>query len=58
MFRIVTGVIILIPSSLNVVTRAQAVVYCTYSVYPEENEAVVKKALEFQDHGTKVQSYR
>ncbi|XP_060003290.1 putative methyltransferase NSUN7 [Lagenorhynchus albirostris] len=39
-------------------TRAQAVVYCTYSVYPEENEAVVKKALEFQDHGTKVQSYR
>ncbi|XP_007178849.2 putative methyltransferase NSUN7 [Balaenoptera acutorostrata] len=39
-------------------TRAQAVVYCTCSVYPEENEAVVKKALEFQDHGTKVQSYR
>uniref|UniRef100_A0A8C0CMF2 NOP2/Sun RNA methyltransferase family member 7 n=1 Tax=Balaenoptera musculus TaxID=9771 RepID=A0A8C0CMF2_BALMU len=38
-------------------TRAQAVVYCTCSVYPEENEAVVKKALEFQDHGTKVQSY-
>ncbi|XP_028347831.1 putative methyltransferase NSUN7 isoform X1 [Physeter macrocephalus] len=39
-------------------TRAQAVVYCTCSVYPEENEAVVKKALEFQDHGTKIQSYR
>ncbi|KAB0395364.1 hypothetical protein E2I00_012150 [Balaenoptera physalus] len=39
-------------------TRAQAVVYCTCSVYPEENEGVVKKALEFQDHGTKVQSYR
>ncbi|XP_059779139.1 putative methyltransferase NSUN7 isoform X2 [Balaenoptera ricei] len=39
-------------------TRAQAVVYCTCSVYPEENEAVVKKALEFQDHGPKVQSYR
>ncbi|XP_066892317.1 putative methyltransferase NSUN7 isoform X2 [Kogia breviceps] len=39
-------------------TRAQAVVYCTCSVYPEENETVVKKALEFQDHGTKVQSYR
>ncbi|XP_057584293.1 putative methyltransferase NSUN7 [Hippopotamus amphibius kiboko] len=39
-------------------TRAQAVVYCTCSVYPEENEAVVKKALEFQDHGIKVQPYR
>ncbi|XP_066243111.1 putative methyltransferase NSUN7 [Saccopteryx leptura] len=38
--------------------KAQAVVYCTCSVYPEENEAVVKKALEFQDHGTKVQPYR
>ncbi|KAL2780169.1 putative methyltransferase NSUN7 isoform 1 [Daubentonia madagascariensis] len=39
-------------------TRAQAVVYCTCSVYPEENEAVVKKALEFQDLGNKVQPYR
>ncbi|KAB1281847.1 putative methyltransferase NSUN7 [Camelus dromedarius] len=39
-------------------TRAQAIVYCTCSVYPEENEAVVKKALEFQDHGIKVQPYR
>ncbi|XP_059528738.1 putative methyltransferase NSUN7 isoform X2 [Myotis daubentonii] len=39
-------------------TKAQAVVYCTCSVYPEENEAVVKKALEFQDHGTKIQPYR
>lgn len=39
-------------------TKAQAVVYCTCSVYPEENEAVVKKALEFQDRGTKVQPYR
>ncbi|KAM9699484.1 putative methyltransferase NSUN7 isoform 1-T1 [Dama dama] len=39
-------------------TRAQAIVYCTCSVYPEENEAIVKKALEFQDHGTKVQPYR
>uniref|UniRef100_A0A8C3X3M8 NOP2/Sun RNA methyltransferase family member 7 n=1 Tax=Catagonus wagneri TaxID=51154 RepID=A0A8C3X3M8_9CETA len=38
-------------------TRAQAVVYCTCSVYPEENEAVVKKALEFQDYGSKVQPY-
>ncbi|KAB0344267.1 hypothetical protein FD754_021193 [Muntiacus muntjak] len=39
-------------------TRAQAIVYCTCSVYPEENEAIVKKALEFQDHGNKVQPYR
>uniref|UniRef100_A0A8D1Z0X3 SAM-dependent MTase RsmB/NOP-type domain-containing protein n=1 Tax=Sus scrofa TaxID=9823 RepID=A0A8D1Z0X3_PIG len=38
-------------------TRAQAVVYCTCSVYPEENETVVKKALEFQDPGSKVQPY-
>uniref|UniRef100_A0A2K6EJN2 NOP2/Sun RNA methyltransferase family member 7 n=1 Tax=Propithecus coquereli TaxID=379532 RepID=A0A2K6EJN2_PROCO len=38
-------------------TKAQAVVYCTCSVYPEENEAVVKKALEFQDLGNKVQPY-
>uniref|UniRef100_A0A2K6RW18 NOP2/Sun RNA methyltransferase family member 7 n=1 Tax=Rhinopithecus roxellana TaxID=61622 RepID=A0A2K6RW18_RHIRO len=39
-------------------TKAQAVVYCTCSVCPEENEAVVKKALEFQDLGNKVQPYR
>ncbi|XP_029788051.1 putative methyltransferase NSUN7 isoform X2 [Suricata suricatta] len=39
-------------------TKAQAVVYCTCSVYPEENEGVVKKALEFQDHGIKAQPYR
>lgn len=52
------GVLLLITSSLNAVTKAQAVVYCTCSVYPEENEAVVKKALECQDHGTKVQPYR
>ncbi|XP_054438060.1 putative methyltransferase NSUN7 isoform X1 [Pteronotus mesoamericanus] len=38
-------------------TKAQAVVYCTCSVYPEENEAVVKKALELQDLATKVQPY-
>lgn len=48
----------LITSSLNIVTKAQAIVYCTCSVYPEENESVVKKALEFQDHGTKIQPYR
>ncbi|XP_058285977.1 putative methyltransferase NSUN7 isoform X2 [Hylobates moloch] len=40
------------------VTKAQAVVYCTCSVCPEENEAVVKKALEFQDLGNKGQPYR
>nr|XP_055102424.1 putative methyltransferase NSUN7 isoform X3 [Symphalangus syndactylus] len=39
-------------------TKAQAVVYCTCSVCPEENEAVVKKALEFQDLGNKGQPYR
>ncbi|XP_060044168.1 putative methyltransferase NSUN7 isoform X2 [Erinaceus europaeus] len=40
------------------VTKAQAVVYCTCSVYPEENETVVKKALEFQELGVKIQPYR
>ncbi|XP_054342419.1 putative methyltransferase NSUN7 isoform X2 [Pongo pygmaeus] len=40
------------------VTKAQAVVYCTCSVCPEENEAVVEKALEFQDLGNKGQPYR
>ncbi|XP_063579449.1 putative methyltransferase NSUN7 isoform X2 [Pongo abelii] len=39
-------------------TKAQAVVYCTCSVCPEENEAVVEKALEFQDLGNKGQPYR
>ncbi|XP_069869276.1 putative methyltransferase NSUN7 [Dipodomys merriami] len=39
-------------------TKAQAVVYCTCSVYPQENEVVVKKALEFQDQGIKIQPYR
>ncbi|XP_058155442.1 putative methyltransferase NSUN7 [Dasypus novemcinctus] len=39
-------------------TKAQAIVYCTYSVYPQENETVVNKALEFQDLGIKVQPYR
>ncbi|XP_051054291.1 putative methyltransferase NSUN7 isoform X1 [Phodopus roborovskii] len=38
--------------------KAQAVVYCTCSVYTEENEAVVKKALECQNQGVKVQPYR
>ncbi|PNJ30896.1 NSUN7 isoform 4 [Pongo abelii] len=40
------------------ITKAQAVVYCTCSVCPEENEAVVEKALEFQDLGNKGQPYR
>ncbi|XP_055981502.1 putative methyltransferase NSUN7 [Sorex fumeus] len=39
-------------------TKAQAVIYCTCSVYPEENEAIVKRALELQDVGIKVQPYR
>ncbi|XP_004642708.1 putative methyltransferase NSUN7 [Octodon degus] len=39
-------------------TKAQAVVYCTCSIYPEENEAVIKKVLQFQDPGVKVQPYR
>ncbi|XP_051021081.1 putative methyltransferase NSUN7 [Acomys russatus] len=38
--------------------KAQAVVYCTCSVYTEENEAVVRKALECQSQGIKVQPYR
>lgn len=58
LFRIVNGVIIIINYTSFIVTKAQAVVYCTCSVYPEENEAVVKKALEFQDLGIKVQPYR
>ncbi|KAG8516531.1 putative methyltransferase NSUN7 [Galemys pyrenaicus] len=41
-----------------IIARTQAIVYCTCSVCPEENEAVVKKALEFQDLGLKVQPYR
>ncbi|KAK1175326.1 putative methyltransferase NSUN7 isoform X1 [Acipenser oxyrinchus oxyrinchus] len=38
--------------------KVQAVVYCTCSVYPEENEDVVKKALEYKLEGNKVQPYR
>ncbi|XP_072476681.1 putative methyltransferase NSUN7 isoform X4 [Notamacropus eugenii] len=38
--------------------KAQAIVYCTCSVYPEENEVVVKKALELGVEGNnKVQPY-
>ncbi|XP_028939276.2 putative methyltransferase NSUN7 isoform X2 [Ornithorhynchus anatinus] len=38
--------------------KAQAIVYCTCSVYPEENEVVIKKALEFRAEGSKIQPYR
>ncbi|MBN3271831.1 NSUN7 methyltransferase, partial [Polyodon spathula] len=38
--------------------KVQAVVYCTSSIYPEENENVVKKALEHKVEGNQVQPYR
>ncbi|KFQ41901.1 Putative methyltransferase NSUN7, partial [Nestor notabilis] len=38
--------------------EVQAIVYCTCSIYPEENERVVKKALESGVEGDKVQPYR
>ncbi|XP_032773045.1 putative methyltransferase NSUN7 [Rattus rattus] len=38
--------------------KAQAIVYCTCSVSEEENEDVVKKALEFQSPALKLQPYR
>ncbi|XP_009947223.1 PREDICTED: putative methyltransferase NSUN7, partial [Leptosomus discolor] len=38
--------------------KVQAIVYCTCSIYPEENELVVKKALESGVKGSKVQPYR
>ncbi|NXV77533.1 NSUN5 methyltransferase, partial [Atlantisia rogersi] len=38
--------------------NVQAIVYCTCSVYPEENELVVKKALESGAEGDKLQRYR
>ncbi|XP_061235810.1 putative methyltransferase NSUN7 isoform X2 [Neopsephotus bourkii] len=40
------------------VKEVQAIVYCTCSVYPEENEGVVKKALESEVEGDKIQPYR
>uniref|UniRef100_A0A8C2LYX4 NOL1/NOP2/Sun domain family, member 7 n=1 Tax=Cricetulus griseus TaxID=10029 RepID=A0A8C2LYX4_CRIGR len=42
----------------NEVAKAQAIVYCTCSVYAEENENVVMKALESQTQGIKIQPYR
>lgn len=41
-----------------VVKKVQGIVYCTCSVYPEENELVVKKALESGVEGDKVRPYR
>ncbi|KAM7112252.1 putative methyltransferase NSUN7 [Ciconia maguari] len=38
--------------------KVQAIVYCTCSVYPEENELVVEKALQSGVEGNKVQPYR
>ncbi|XP_068870335.1 putative methyltransferase NSUN7 [Aphelocoma coerulescens] len=38
--------------------KVQAIVYCTCSVYPEENELVVKKALESGVEGDKARQYR
>ncbi|XP_069712246.1 putative methyltransferase NSUN7 isoform X2 [Phaenicophaeus curvirostris] len=38
--------------------KVQAIVYCTCSIYPEENELVVKKALESGVEGDKIQPYR
>ncbi|NXH50095.1 NSUN5 methyltransferase, partial [Dicaeum eximium] len=38
--------------------KLQAIVYCTCSVYPEENELVVKKALESGVEGEKGRPYR
>uniref|UniRef100_A0A8C6ZQL5 NOP2/Sun RNA methyltransferase family member 7 n=1 Tax=Nothoprocta perdicaria TaxID=30464 RepID=A0A8C6ZQL5_NOTPE len=38
--------------------KVQAIVYCTSSVYPEENELVVNKALESRVQGNKGQPYR
>ncbi|XP_009933852.2 putative methyltransferase NSUN7 isoform X1 [Opisthocomus hoazin] len=38
--------------------KVQSIVYCTCSVYPEENELVVKKAMESGVEGNKVQPYR
>ncbi|XP_025047845.1 putative methyltransferase NSUN7 isoform X2 [Alligator sinensis] len=38
--------------------KVQAIVYCTCSIYKEENEEVVNKALEYGVEGGKVQPYR
>ncbi|XP_048797281.1 putative methyltransferase NSUN7 [Lagopus muta] len=38
--------------------QVQSIVYCTSSVYPEENEQVVQKALEFCVKGKKLKPFR
>ncbi|XP_066576599.1 putative methyltransferase NSUN7 isoform X2 [Amia ocellicauda] len=38
--------------------KVLAVVYCTCSLYPEENEEVVRRALEYKPESSKVQPYR
>ncbi|XP_038256738.1 putative methyltransferase NSUN7 isoform X3 [Dermochelys coriacea] len=38
--------------------KVQAIVYCTCSVYPEENDEVLNKALESGVEGSKAQPYR
>ncbi|CAM5141512.1 unnamed protein product [Natator depressus] len=38
--------------------KVQAIVYCTCSVYPEENDAILNKALESGVEGSKAQPYR
>ncbi|KFU95954.1 Putative methyltransferase NSUN7, partial [Chaetura pelagica] len=38
--------------------KVQAIVYCTCSVYPEENELVVKKALKSEVEGKQAEPYR
>ncbi|XP_074722159.1 putative methyltransferase NSUN7 isoform X2 [Strix uralensis] len=40
------------------VNKVQAIVYCTCSIYPEENELVVKKALDSGVEENQVQPYR
>ncbi|MBN3310248.1 NSUN7 methyltransferase, partial [Amia calva] len=40
------------------ILKVLAVVYCTCSLYPEENEEVVRRALEYKPESSKVQPYR
>ncbi|KAM3936851.1 putative methyltransferase NSUN7 [Leptodactylus fuscus] len=39
-------------------SKAQAIVYCTCSIYPEENESVIRQAVQVKMEGVKGQSYR
>ncbi|XP_075715519.1 putative methyltransferase NSUN7 isoform X2 [Rhinoderma darwinii] len=38
--------------------KVQAIVYCTCSIYPEENENIISQALQFKVEGIKGQPYR